>query len=452
MMGWCAFRIGYRRGDADNIKGRQAMKQLTLALTVLLSWSAGPALAGAIILDLSAVVQRPVDLAEMSDGTVLIGGQTMDANPADRSGQLVFVNSDLSGFTTQRTGSFGSVETNIMSLSNNGDWFGAADASGKAIRGETSDPIVIEDLGHLGVNMASQPRAIDSLGTTYGVTAGGATPFYVTVGGAMQGMPGSISGAITGTSDNTSLQIGLGANPNSSNNLHPALWTKTEFRGFLPGYTGEGNVFVTAEISPNGTVLGSYRNQVTFDPDTFELTETPFALYYVDLDGIITADQSASDYTRVAITDAGGNPFVGTTRAVTDLVHGWIGGHTGGLPEFGETEHQAWIMNVNTMTSPVLVKDWLFGEYGLTLPHDPKLVRDLHVTADGQLLILLDGSTFLASVPVGNAAAVPEPSTLTLCGLALGGLLAAAYRRRRQHAQPTIAVVTRTTSKAGCPG
>ena len=194
----------------------------------------------------------------------------------------------------------------------------------------------------------------------------------------------------------------------------------TDRRQFLPREVGDTATIVN-DVSADGTILGTQRTVLTFDPNTGEFNSVTHAGYYNDLDGVTSEDQLATDYERILLTMDDGSLFEGVTTAVTNLEHGWIGGNT--------MDDQAWLMNIHSMTSPILAKEYLLSEFGMTLPNDPKGVRDLHVTDEGQLLTLFEGSTFLSRTPAISA--IPEPSGFAVL-LAIGS--APLFRRPKRGA------------------
>lgn len=81
------------------------MKRFLLALALFCTLSASPAPGQDVVTrDQCGVLQRPTAIGQRADGTIVIGGQTLDANPDDRTVQLVFIDPDLSSLLTQWTG------------------------------------------------------------------------------------------------------------------------------------------------------------------------------------------------------------------------------------------------------------------------------------------------------------------------------------------------------------
>ena len=360
------------------------------------------------VLDLSSMIDG-VDVGVQDDGDIIIVGRH------GVLGRVAYVAPDLSSATTADVQPINGVESTVLAVSDNGVWMSVFDDALTTGRARTDSPAIVENIGFLGTNPSTIAEGVDNQGAFFGTSNGLLVPFRAAVGNALEEIPAGTTSQIHGVSMSTQVAVGNG-NVLGDDSEQAAIFT--DRRQFLPRDIGDTETDAD-DISSDGSLIGTTRTILTFDPNTLEFNSVTHAGYYKDLDGVTSEDQLAMDYERILLTMDDGSLFEGVTTAVTNLEHGWIGGNT--------MDDEAWLMNIHTMTSPILAKDYLLSEFGMTLPNDPKGVRDLHVTDEGQLLTLFEGSTFLTRTPAISA--IPEPSGLAPLVVLAAGL---GVRRKRR--------------------
>ena len=395
--------------------------RLATLLTLLGFVSA--AVDAAEVLDLSSMIEG-FDIGVQEDGDIIIVGRH------GTLGRIAYVAPDLGSVTTADVPPINGVESSVLAVSDNGIWMSTLDETFTSGRAQVDDPANVENIGFLGPNPSTISPAIDNLGRNFGTTNGLAVPFRGVLGGVLAEISSGTSSEIWGVSMNTQIAAGSATDPNDDFVDHAAIFT--DHRQFLARDVADTGSRVY-DVSADGTILGTQRTILTFDPNTLEFTSVTHAGYYKDLDGVTSEDQLATDYERILLTMEDGILFEGLTTAVTNLEHGWIGGNT--------MDDEAWLMNIHTMTSPILAKDYLLSEFGMTLPNDPTGVLDLHVTDEGQLLTLFEGSTFLTRTPAITA--IPEPTNTAMLGICAITIMA----RRRRRARRSLSMESHSPRK-----
>jgi len=180
-----------------------------------------------------------------------------------------------------------------------------------------------------------------------------------------------------------SLIVGFTTSPQSD--LVPSFWSG----GALSALATQGMSGIARDISPNGLYVGGSTN--FFDRTIYDTINQ--ATLWVDDDLAIAADQTASDYRMVLLTDAQGNPFDGEVYAVSD--NGYAVGRANAYnPDAGQ---KGFIWH-ESFAGVRLFDEWLFAEYGITLPTPSIAIND--VFFDGlNLSFAVLGSAYFVTVP-----------------------------------------------------
>lgn len=195
-----------------------------------------------------------------------------------------------------------------------------------------------------------------------------------------------------------SLIVGYTSNPPPQGGLVPSFWSG----GALSALATQGMDGIARDISPNGLYVGGSTN--FFDMNTFHTINQ--ATLWVDDDLAIAADQTASDYRMVLLTDELGNPFDGEVYAVSD--NGYAVGKSNPYKPFGQ---KGFIWH-ESFAGVRLFDEWLLAEYGITLPTPSIAIND--VFFDGlNLSFAVLGSAYFVTVPLDG---IPTPPLSSIAG------------------------------------
>lgn len=164
------------------------------------------------------------------------------------------------------------------------------------------------------------------------------------------------------------------------------------------------------DVSDSGVYLSGFSN--SFDFETFQ-TRTNATIWF-DSDGLVSENQSSSDYQFMHLPDGNGDPFQGEVLSISD--NGFaVGGSADG----------AFIWH-KSFGGVRLFDEWLLSEHGIDLPTNPTSINDVYF--DGQNLnFAVQGSAYFVSA---NITAVPEPSAAAL--LVFSTMMVCCRRRRKR--------------------
>ena len=202
-----------------------------------------------------------------------------------------------------------------------------------------------------------------------------------------------------------------------------------------------------------GTVGGVSRPDEEFEPDeltvrvpdvagqNFDSVPNGFEFIGITPDG----DSGTSDFWSLPSTDQGDRPYIGFATEegfsgsdFTDIVLSLTGFS-------GPGEFAMWVSGINGPTALFATSDGVSAADAFSIPEGTHNHYDMGFTALGDYAIELTATGTLAgggtvtdtatfNFAVGDPAAVPEPGSMALIGLAACGLAGRTVRRRRKDA------------------
>jgi len=311
------------------------------------------------------------------------------------SSVLYSINPDgsVSGTTVSNHGG----AATVLAMSDNGRYIvGFDDATGHGLVWSSDDLTAPTAIGY-----NNNPLGVNDGGVAVGDWGASAAIRWTAATGVehLASPSGFVGHGAIGVSADGSVIVGASSPESASGNWQPAVWDEAGWQ-LLPGADPRIRGFAAA-VSSNGRVIGGLLGNL--------------AAVWLDRE-------------LVRLKDAEGENFRGMVLGVTD--NGYAIGTTDlyYTHEPAQDDSRGFIWHPS-FESVMWFDDWAAAQ-GLSLPGPIKGVRD--VMFDGtELHFALEGSVYYAQVSVAPAA-VPEPSSLVLCGLLGGvGLVRVWHRRWR---------------------